>query len=270
MPNALALRTAVPSISERFMWLTPVRVLYVGLLGSPSVRTLGSVTVYMAAQGMIRIRIGEGDWRSGCMGVVQPYVPHQVASDGQLVHVLQMEAETVDPSALPHPLAACDVIDDPAFVQRARGIVCEMRGRSFEGNLGSMDFDALFFARPLTHRRLDPRIQSVIERIKGDPSGRAMADECARSVHLSFSRFLHLFKQDVGAPFRAFRSWKRARTLLHYVNRDANLTHVALDIGYPDSTHFSHSIRHIYGLTPRAIFAGSRRLAIYSEALTTA
>jgi AraC-like DNA-binding protein len=39
---------------------------------------------------------------------------------------------------------------------------------------------------------------------------------------------------------------------------------VALDTGYPDSTHFSHSIRHTYGLKPKDIFAGSRRLRIYA------
>jgi hypothetical protein len=76
----------------------------------------------------------------------------------------------------------------------------------------------------------------------------------------------NLFKQEVGAPFRSFRTWKRARSLLHYVNRDANLAHVALDTGYPDSTHFSHSIRQVYGLKPKDIFAGSRRLAIYAQA----
>jgi len=85
-------------------------------------------------------------------------------------------------------------------------------------------------------------------------------------AHLSFSRFLHLFKQEVGAPFRSFRTWKRARSLLHYVNRESNLAHVALDAGYPDSTHFSHSIRQVYGLKPKDIFAGSRRLAVYDHA----
>ena len=88
---------------------------------------------------------------------------------------------------------------------------------------------------------------------------------CADNAHLSFSRFLNLFKQEVGTPFRSFRAWKRARALLHYVTRDASLTHVALDTGYPDSTHFSHSIRQVYGLKPKDIFAGSRRLSVLAD-----
>ena len=71
------------------------------------------------------------------------------------------------------------------------------------------------------------------------------------------------FKQETGIAFRSFRAWKRARHLLHFANQDLNLAHLAQDIGYPDSTHFSHSIRRFYGLKPRAIFSGSRGLAVY-------
>ena len=56
--------------------------------------------------------------------------------------------------------------------------------------------------------------------------------------------------------------------LRHFANQDLNLAHLAQDIGYPDSTHFSHSIRRFYGLKPRAIFVGSRDLAIYRSTET--
>ena len=62
--------------------------------------------------------------------------------------------------------------------------------------------------------------------------------------------------------FRTFRAWKRGRDVLRHVNVQRNLAHFALDAGYPDSTHFSHSVRRIYGLQPSAIFSGSRRLQI--------
>ena len=38
-----------------------------------------------------------------------------------------------------------------------------------------------------------------------------------------------------------------------------------LDTGYPDSTHFSHSIRQVYGLNPRDLFAGSRALTVLGD-----
>ena len=67
----------------------------------------------------------------------------------------------------------------------------------------------------------------------------------------------------------AIRSPKRARSLLQYVvNQDSSLTDVALGAGYPDSSHFSHSIRQVYGLKPKDIFAGSRKLRVIGPVLS--
>jgi AraC-like DNA-binding protein len=162
-------------------------------------------------------------------------------------------------------MRGCGAVDAPWFVERVRRCQRELCAQGREVDLASLDFDRLFFGQPVAARRMDRRIRAVVEGIKCEPSAQSSAEEWAEKAHLSCSRFLHLFKQEVGVPFRSFRVWKRARSLLHYVNRDSNLTHVALDTGYPDSTHFSHSIRQVYGLKPKEIFSGSRRLAIYAQ-----
>ncbi len=257
---------AAPRQSERLMWVTPDRVFYVGLLGAPSVRMMGSIIVYVAVKDAIRIRIDDHDWRVTEMAVVPPYVPHEVLSEARLINVIKVEAETVNLVDLPLVLRGRGPVEAPEFVTRVRQRSVELRARE-NGDLMSLDFDRLFFDEPLARRQIDRRIQEVIDGIKRDPSAPAHAEDCARDVSLSFSRFLHLFKDETGVPFRSFRSWKRARSLLHRVNRTSNLAHVALDIGYPDSTHFSHSIRQAYGLKPKDIFAGSRRLAVYANEL---
>ena len=141
-----------------------------------------------------------------------------------------------------------------------------MRLQQRRGGFTTGEFDQLFFGEALPDRNIDQRIRRSAAQLNdfSDFSGSKMtAADCAASVSLSPSRFLHLFKEQTGVSFRAFRAWKRARHLLHFVNEDINLAHLAQDIGYPDSTHFSHSIRRFYGLQPRAIFSGSRDLAIY-------
>lgn len=247
---------------KRFMWLAPDRVLYVGLHGAPAERTMGCMMVYFVAEGAIKVKLRSEEWQVGRLVVVPAYVPHQVVAEGRLVHVIQVEAETVDLSALPEPLRTSGVIESPAFVERALRAIDNLQSAGSQPNLGSLDFDEMFFGGPLPLRRLDPRIKRVVDSIKRHSSDMVTGEDCAQMVHLSFSRFLHLFKAEVGVPFRSFRMWKRARGLLGYVNRNENLAHVAQDTGYPDSTHFSHSIRKIYGLRPSDIFAGSRRLAI--------
>jgi AraC-like DNA-binding protein len=248
------------------MWLTPHRVFYAGLLGAAAERTMGGHGVYVSPAGAPpnRIRVGGGAWLTGEFIVVPPHVPHQVESAHPLIFNLLVESESVDPARLPAFMQHCGPVDAPAFVQRVRDahahlLAASARGMNFEG----FDFDALFFGEALAPRALDARIRKVADAINADPAAAMSAEECAASVHLSFSRFLHLFKQETGM---AFRAWKRARSLLRYVQQGSTLTDIALDTGYPDSTHFSHSIRQVYGLKPSDIVAGSRRLALHDLA----
>ena len=91
--------------SDPLMWITADRVFYFGLLGSPTVRQMGSVLVYVSVAGSaIRIRLEGGEWQRTEMAVVPPYVPHQVISDSRMVNVVKVEAETVDLGALPMEL----------------------------------------------------------------------------------------------------------------------------------------------------------------------
>ncbi len=246
------------------MWLTPQRVFYAGLLGATAQRNLGGHGLYVSPSGApLRVRIGDGAWQQGELVVVPPQVPHQVATEQRTILNLLIESESVAPDGLPDFLRACGPVEAPAFAQRVRSVHGRLLAASGRESFAGFDFDALFFGRPLPARVLDARIRQVVERIVADPALPASAEDCAAAVNLSFSRFLHLFKQETGVPFRAFRAWKRARSLLRHVRQRTTLTDIALDTGYPDSTHFSHSIRQVYGLRPSDILAGSRRLALH-------
>lgn len=248
---------------ERLMWVTPDRLFYAGLLGAPSMHAKGALLVYVALDGPLRIRTGSGPWQAAEVAVVQPYVPHQAACDARHVLALYVEPETVDPDRLPDVLRArSGPVEAPAFAAQVRHSHARMVALGRDLELQPADFDPLVFGVGLPARRVDPRIAAALERIKHDPATALSAEDCAARAHLSVSRFLHLFRQEAGASFRALRTWKRARSLLHHVRSDSTLVHVALDVGYPDSTHFSHSIRQNFGLKPRDIFAGSRKLRL--------
>jgi AraC-like DNA-binding protein len=253
---------------ERLMWLTRQRVFYAGLLGAASERTLGGHGVYVSPAGAPpnRLRVGGGAWLTGELLVVPPQVPHRVESAHPLILNLLIESESVDPARMPGFLQHCGPVDAPDFVRRMRDTHTHLLATSGRQSFDGFDFDRLFFGEALVPRALDARIRKVIDAITADPAAPTSAEDCAASVHLSFSRFLHLFKQETGMAFRAFRAWKRARSLLRYVRQTGTLTDIALDTGYPDSTHFSHSIRQVYGLKPSDILAGSRRLALHDVA----
>lgn len=178
-----------------------------------------------------------------------------------MVWELLIEPESVDVAAMLEAL--------PRRISRSGSDYLRLQA-SFRAWLDDVDtidqttpaIDAAFLGTSLAPRRLDPRIRTIVEAIRTEPCTHRLATDCAREVGLSFSRFVHLFKTQIGLSFRAFCAWKRARALLPFVATAHNLTDLALQIGYPDSTHFSHSIRRIYGLRPRDIVVGSRRLMV--------
>ncbi|HSV45133.1 MAG TPA: AraC family transcriptional regulator [Ramlibacter sp.] len=249
--------------ARQVMWIDADRVLYAGLLGRPSMRTLGAHVTYVGLDAPVELSLEDGSWRRLLLGTVGPYVSHQVRCEARRVGVILVEPELVSTDELPawptdgHAAAAS------AFVARIRD-ACGRLGVASPAELKRFDFDVEVFGAPLSHRVLDPRIKSVVDAIRRDPCGQTSGEAYARSVHLSLSRFVHLFKSEIGVPLRRYRSWRRARHLLHHATSDSSLVNIALAAGYPDSTHFSHSIRQAFGLTPGDILAGSRRLAVHA------
>jgi len=253
--------------SGHLMLITPDRVFYAGLLGRPRQRCSGAFHVYVALTGNLRLTPEGGEMCEGELLVVQPNRQHTIESDYRTVVVVTAEPESVPPGTLDR-LANWLAKDAAAAAHRIRAAYEELLQRPLCGEVTSESFDRLCFGQVLPQRTLDSRVVkaiALINRFSGEP---ATAESCAAAVGLSTSRFLHLFKDETDISFRSFRAWKRARHLLNFANQDLNLAHLAQDIGYPDSTHFSHSIRRFYGLKPRAIFSGSRDLAIYRSGET--
>ena len=248
--------------SGRLMLISPERVFYAGLLGRPRKRTSGGYNIYAAMGGQLKITEGKSVM-TGEVAFVSPYSTHSVESDRPSIICLVIEPETVEPAAMAALSARISGLEAPDFARRIRDGYEALRLGERHGGFTTADFDQLCFGENLPDRNIDCRIRRSAAKLDDFSGAKMTAADCAAAVSLSPSRFLHLFKEQTGVSFRAFRAWKRARHLLHFANQDLNLAHLAQDIGYPDSTHFSHSIRRFYGLQPRAIFEGSRDLAIY-------
>lgn len=248
------------------MLITPDRVFYAGLLGRPLTREFGSLTIYVSLGNPFQIKLGAGTWQSAEMYVVQPDTPHQIATIDKMIGVFMIEPENVDMKNLPSFLQPENQAEAyPLVLARLRGAFFSLIEGRVHANAIRTQVDQFFLGEALPSRRLEPRMASVVNRIKREPCDSLSAEDFAGQVDLSFSRFLHLFKAEVGTTFRRFRAWKRARTFLTYVNTELNLTDIALETGYPDSSHFSHTVRRYWGLTPKDIIAGSRRLAVLTD-----
>jgi len=249
--------------SDHLMLITPERVFYAGLLGRPRERCPGSGHIYLALRGNLHLTTDSGHI-SGEIIVTLPNQRHTITSDYRTVIVIVLEPESIPDGVLESLALRLRGPDQAAFARKILAAYTQLRQRPYS-NITAAELDEMCFGEALPRRTLDPRVMRAIARIERFSGEPMTAASCAAEAGLSASRFLHLFKEETGISFRSFRAWKRARHLLHFANQDLNLAHLAQDIGYPDSTHFSHSIRRFYGLKPRAIFMGSRDLAIYNN-----
>ncbi|MBN8937995.1 MAG: helix-turn-helix domain-containing protein [Rhizobiales bacterium] len=249
--------------SERFMLYGPDRVFYAGLLGRPRKRTSGALMFYASMRGSLELTVDGQAARTVEAALVPPDTVHSMTSEYPAVACVLVEPETVDRAALDHLARTGDAMCQLVLAERIRSAYRVFFETARKHEITTAEFDAQVFGAPLAQRRLDPRIARVLDEMRAQPGSILPASTCASAANLSVSRFLHLFKEETDVPFRALRAWKRARHLLNFANEAINMAHLALDIGYPDSSHFSHSIRRFYGLKPRAIFSGSRELDIF-------
>lgn len=106
-------------------------------------------------------------------------------------------------------------------------------------------------------RHLESRIAYVLEWIDSlEQEGRwerVTLSEARGIAHLSESRFLHLFVEQMGLPWRRYVRWRRLLGAVMYASKGASLTESAHHAGFSDSAHFSRVFREMFGINPRAI-----------------
>jgi AraC-like DNA-binding protein len=99
----------------------------------------------------------------------------------------------------------------------------------------------------------DIRITKSIEYLTKNLDKAIKISEVANFVCLSESRFAHLFKLQVGIPFRRYILWLRIqKTLLSFLTGNS-FTDACYDGGFSDLPHFNRTFKEMFGNTPSAI-----------------
>lgn len=122
-------------------------------------------------------------------------------------------------------------------------------------DLFSTVFDVL--GTPAAPRSIDSRIRKVLQWLdECEERGRwadVDLDQATRHAQLSSSRFLHLFSEQVGSPWRTYLVWRRAVVALSLAAIGCSVTEAAYQAGYSDPSHMSRQSVQLFGLSPRAL-----------------
>ncbi|EQA45137.1 DNA-binding helix-turn-helix protein [Leptospira broomii serovar Hurstbridge str. 5399] len=103
---------------------------------------------------------------------------------------------------------------------------------------------------------LDPRILSATKRMKASLPGSVSVPELAKESGFSETRFMHLFKEQLGLPVRQYQLWLRLQEAAYLLKEGGNLTEAAHAAGFADQAHLSRTFKKMFGVQPSR-FLGS-------------
>jgi AraC-like DNA-binding protein len=100
---------------------------------------------------------------------------------------------------------------------------------------------------------LDPRLLKALAYIRANMRDALTLPGVAATVHLSESRFRHLFVAETGSSFRAYLLWLRINVAIESVMAGATWTAAAHEAGFADSAHLTRTHRRMFGIEPSSI-----------------
>ena len=218
-----------------------------------------AIQIHVATEGKVAVRAGDGAWREAGGIIVRADVEHAFNALGATGALLMVDPDSTEGAWLQGALA-----EDVTLVPEARLRACAAQLKAFmERPLEAMDVGDLVrhCVQSLTaglppSRRLDPRVGKVIASLRDSEDLRLSLESAARSVHLSPGRFAHLFKEEVGLPFRRYMLWRKVMRAMLAIGREPTLAAAAQHGDFADAAHLTRTFHQMFGIPPSVLMRG--------------
>jgi len=110
-----------------------------------------------------------------------------------------------------------------------------------------------FALKNIPIKKIDERIQKSLDFI--DQNIFVTHQNIKEKVALSESRFIHLFKQEIGIPIKSYLLWKKIYAAVYLFDRkDLSLNDIAYEVGFSDAAHFSRTFMNMFGIQSSQLF----------------
>lgn len=218
-----------------------------------------AIQIVIGVDGPMAIASPEGDWQSAHGIIVRPDVRHSYNGHDAFGAML-----FVDPESIEGRWLSASLKDDITIVPDSRLDECIRELRKFtERPFEAMEIGVLvrYCVQSLCTgappaRRLDPRVQTVLQSIRATDDLRISLEEAAAKVFLSPDRFAHLFKEQVGLPFRRYMLWRKLTRAVVAIGREGNVTTASQAADFADAAHLTRTFYQMFGLPPSVMLRG--------------
>jgi AraC-like DNA-binding protein len=218
-----------------------------------------AIQVTMAFEGDMAIRPAGMDWQEARGLIVKPDVEHAFNARGGTGAMFFVDPESAEGAWL-----ASALTEDITRVPDARLQACVSELRAFwERPLEGMEVSALIrhciqalCPGPPPARKLDARVLAVLEVIRDKEELRMSLEAAAEIAHLSPGRFAHLFKQELGLPFRRYMLWRKVTRAMLCMGTERTLAAAAQRGDFADGAHLTRTFLQMFGIPPSVLMRG--------------
>ena len=218
-----------------------------------------AIQIVIAVNGEVAIKGARGEWRD-CQGVIVRHdAEHSYKGKGASAAML-----FVDPESNEGVWLRTALTEDITLVPEARIAACVSALRTFcERPLESMEIGDMIrhcvsslCAGAPPSRRLDERVTKVLTAIRESDDLRMSVEDAASMAFLSPSRFAHLFKQQVGLPFRRYMLWRKLTRAMLAIGRERTIAAAAHASDFADAAHLTRTFYQMFGIPPSVMMRG--------------
>lgn len=218
-----------------------------------------AIQIVLALDGEIAVCDQDERWRAGRGLIIGADVEHSYDSRGALGAMLFVDPESTEGIWLGSSLS-----EEITLVPERRVAACVEELKRFrERPLESLELGALI--RHCVHalsagappaRRLDSRVTDVLRRIHQSDDLRMSLESAAAAAFLSPSRFAHLFRQQLGLPFRRYLLWRKVTRAMLVIGREGTATAAAHAADFADAAHLTRTFCQMFGIPPSVMLRG--------------
>ncbi|WP_067814327.1 AraC family transcriptional regulator [Nocardia inohanensis] len=250
-------RTCCPTV-----WLWAGQALYAGAALDLAPHSGSVWCLAVGVDGPFTVRVGDGAPLVARSALIPPRTTHQLVADGRMIFCY-LDPASDRAAAGRNRMQWRDTIGS-GHGEEAELIRLGARLLATEPGEGGDDLacDWLERAAPGSAGAVDPRIAEAAQWIRADPAGSVGAGELAARLYLSESRFLHLFRRELGTSLRRYRVWIRLLHAAALLDTGCDLTTAAIESGFATPSHLAHRFRTTFGLSAGKLLGTGVRLRV--------
>jgi AraC-like DNA-binding protein len=106
------------------------------------------------------------------------------------------------------------------------------------------------------NRKRDARIAAVLQAIRDSDDLRMSLESAAAIAHLSPGRFAHLFKDELGLPFRRYMLWRKVTRAMLAMGQERTIAAAAQRGDFADAAHLTRTFFRMFGMKPSVLMRG--------------